>query len=153
MTLLEFLKARLDEDEAAARAAIDPDSPDTHWHWIDYASEAPARPEDGYFFGVSLRTLKKFPHPLTGAHLPSVAITTADEMPEGVGAHIARYDPARALREIAAKHAILLQYTGTVTDWEEDREAPDAVGALEVVIRRMAGVYADHADYQQEWKP
>ena len=150
MTIVEFLNARLDEDEAVAHAAIDPDSPDAHWHWIDYANEVPARPEDGYFFGVSLCTTKKFLHPLTGSHLPSVAITTADEMPEGVGTHIARHDPARVLREIAAKRALLALASEALGD---DTTVPDAEYMAGEIVKALAPVYSDHPDYQQEWKP
>lgn len=144
MTITEFLNARLDEDEAAARAAIDPDLPGTNWRWIDPTSDASAKPEDGYFFGVSLRTLEEFPIPQTSKYLPAFAITTADEMPEGVGTHIALHDPARVLRDVAAKRAMVddLDYGGAEMGDAQDH-----------VLRRLASVYSDHPDFRQEWTP
>ena len=67
--LIAFLNARLDEDEAAAKAAWG-----VEWDWR-YVT----RP-----FGER----------------PSIAHTV----------HIARHDPARVLREVAFKRAILGQY-------------------------------------------
>lgn len=129
MDIIEFLKARYAEEEAAAKAAGSAS-------WTDYVPgmvlvDPKARAENKHAFGRQ------------------GYIASAER--DGIRAHIALHDPARVLREIAAKHAILLQYTDAVTDWEEEREAPDGVGALEAVVRRMAGVYADHPDYQQKW--
>ena len=82
-------------------------------------------------------------------------------------AHIARHDPARVLREVEAKRAIMAEhYPGTT--W-----AGDAPEGLEICageegdgdtwqmairwpcpqIRQLAAVYSDHPDYRQEWQP
>lgn len=125
MTIIEFLNARYDEDETAAKAAGS--AP-----WVaniprSVHVDPKARAENKHAFRRQ-------------GYIASV------ENP-GVQTHIAHHHPAHTLREIAAKRAILLQYTDAVTSWEEDREAPDAVGALEAVLRHMASVYADHPDY------
>lgn len=126
MDITEFLRARLDDDEAYALMAF-----------ADHNEAGPewSEPWNG---GV-----------LTGGRGGEVV----DTFDSGLSSHMARHDPARVLREVAAKRAILLQYTDAVTDWEEDREAPDAVSALRIVVRLMASVYSDHPDYQQEWAP
>ena len=85
--------------------------------------------------------------------------------------HIARFDPARVLREVAAKRAIVAAhqpmealYGGWRIDktWQErglvcttcgfdDSESGVAWPCL--TIRSLAAVYSDHDDYRQEWKP
>ena len=81
--------------------------------------------------------------------------------------HIARHDPARILREVAFKRAIMAEhYPGTT--W--DRDAP---GGLKICageggdgdtwqmatrwpcpqVRQLAAIYSDHPDYDPEWKP
>ena len=79
--------------------------------------------------------------------------------------HMLRQSPARVLREVAAKRAILAmiwQYEA-VTDgeWGDCHSAeqiaagkcpdvdPDEVDG----VRILAAVYSDHPDYQPEWKP
>jgi len=73
---------------------------------------------------------------------------------------------ARVLADIAAKRAIVEWcgerdqiWAGTVADDPELPKVSDfAPGHLKnpadsVVLRHLAAVYADHPDYQQEWKP
>src|SRR5687767_14103650 len=113
MTIVEFLTARLDEDEAAARAAVDTECPGTHWQWvINHDDTLPIQdPEDGMLtdpsrqeWAVSLRTVEQFPSS-SGyiGFLPAFALPHAEEVPGGVAAHIARHDPARVLAEVEAK--------------------------------------------------
>lgn len=111
--LAAFLAARLDEDEAAAKAAWG-----VEWDWR-YVAEP---------FGER----------------PSIAHTV----------HIARHDPARVLREVAAKRAILARYA-TVQAWsyppgDGDEAVQDELGE---VTRSLAAVYSDHPGYREEWKP
>lgn len=54
--------------------------------------------------------------------------------------HIARHDPARVLAECAAKRAII-----------EIADDADNYGTCAQLQFALASVYADHADYQQEW--
>lgn len=73
------------------------------------------------------------------------------------GPHIARYDPARVLREVEANRKLLRRH-------EEDRHRAgqcsncfDALGehlawpcpTLQIVLT----IWADHPDYDREWKP
>jgi hypothetical protein len=102
--LVEFLTARLDEDEAAARA------------WLPIGNPDAAARE-----------------------------------------HIARHDPARVLREVAAKRAILAGHS-TVTGWNWPDQSDgsvqmDYVEALRRTLRHLAAVYSDHPDYDEAWRP
>jgi hypothetical protein len=102
--LVEFLTARLDEDEAAARA------------WLPIGNPDAAARE-----------------------------------------HIARHDPARVLREVEAKRAILAMWQ----EPETDRYLPTgevvaqvaAADAIDSVVRELNAVYSDHPDYDEAWGP
>ena len=59
-------------------------------------------------------------------------------------AHIARYNPARVLADIAAKREIVA--------WVGDYDA-DLDGSAWGILGNLAALYADHPDYQQEWAP
>jgi hypothetical protein len=84
-------------------------------------------------------------------------IIVADVVSEAVGDHIARHDPARALREVAAKRAIVEAYRQSRDILMDNRETWDlvraAVGAQRVTVTRLAAVWSDHPDYRAEWRP
>jgi hypothetical protein len=80
--------------------------------------------------------------------------------------HLVRHDPARVLRETAAKRAILADYQIVMANNAIENAAHgdqhDEVKAaardliakvLRMVLHRLAAPYADHPDYQQEWVP
>ena len=122
--LLAFLTARLDEDEAAAKAAWG-----VEWDWRYVAQP----------FGER----------------PSIAHTV----------HIARHDPARVLREVEAKRAILAEHGPANGGRDSDRcrvcTAIAHTGVGHTDARRfrapcptlliLAAIYSDHPDYRQEW--
>ena len=65
-------------------------------------------------------------------------------------AHIARQDPARTLREVAAKRAILARYERAVNselpEWQAGRELLVAATAvLRGAVADLAAVYSDDA--------
>jgi hypothetical protein len=71
--------------------------------------------------------------------------------------HIARHDPARVLAECEAKRRIVEHWKSTV-EWAEDPgcDSPDrylmvAAGLYEA-MRHLAEPFADHPDYQPEWR-
>jgi hypothetical protein len=119
MTIVEFLEARLAEDELTASAAIDV-SPDWRAHY-DYRD---VKDTDGHFV-VQADTH----HPTTGQ-----------------AAHIARYSPARMLRECEAKRAIIADFLRR-----------DALGdlpgrsAVEDALKAIVAVYSHHPDYDDHW--
>jgi len=118
---MAFLAARLDEDEGTAKAA-------------------------------ELR----FPGPWDRAVAPDSPLPSAvslyDSRDESFGVirgsyaadHIARHDPARVLREVAFKRAILGQYA-TAAGWSSDN--------WPLSLRLLAAIWSDHSDYDREWKP
>lgn len=53
------------------------------------------------------------------------------------GAHMARHDPARVLRECEAKREL-------VDTWHDEHGGGH-------VLKTLAAVYADHPEYQQKW--
>ncbi|OQQ32280.1 hypothetical protein A6411_10770 [Prescottella equi] len=138
--IVEFLRARLDEDEAVARAASPQDDP--VW-WVDFTG-VDDRPN------IQTRVDDLFGPWRTVAY--GVAETDAY--------HIARHDPARVLREVEAKRAILAQEEEARAHYDHIKSSATYPGveismghvvALATVIRHLASAYADHPDFQQEW--
>lgn len=71
-------------------------------------------------------------------------------MARDMAQHSARHNPARVLREVEAKRAILARHTkevwdGSCFDCAEPYPCP--------TVRAIAAVYADHADYDEAWRP
>ena len=103
--LIAFITARLDEDEAAAKAAWG-----VEWDW-----RYVARP-----FGER----------------PSIAHTV----------HIALHDPARVLREVEAKRAMLAE----LTRWPFDYR-PGCNDPIRLFVHLLAAPYSDHPDWRAQW--
>lgn len=138
MTIVEFLEARLAEDEAVARACADAD------HEGPELRVRIVRGEGMYVFG---------PHEIA----PSGRFGYEEDARTR---HFERHDPARILREIAAKRAILAQEEAARSQFEHVKTSTTypaievligQVAALATVIRHLASAYSDHPDYQQEW--
>lgn len=116
--LVEFIRARLDEDERLARAMTP-----AEWEVRDGALT------DGYEL---------------------LSAWDADKLGGQRLLHIARHDPARVLREVEAKRA-MLAYLIALEDkaldgnwWSLDYELP---------LKLLALPYADHPDYRAERSP
>jgi hypothetical protein len=62
-------------------------------------------------------------------------------------AHIARHDPARVLREVAAGRATL----GSLQEHDECLGRGCRLAFL-AEVRRRAMVYGDHPDYDEAWR-
>ena len=157
LTLADFLAARFDEDEAVARAAIDPDRPGTHWQWINSDTDTPVEAptwEDN----PSLRTVEEYPTRSVG-DLPAFVINHAEADEPRALPHIARHDPARVLAECEAKRRIVERETERTRriwrlrvdehrrTWEQWQAEwpPDT-------LRDLALPYADHPDWREEWR-
>ena len=141
MTIVEFLNARLDEEEQAARAA----HRDT-WVASQRGGVVDLDDTDG--------------HEVAGGD-GGLSLVDAEFM--------ARHDPARVLREVAAKRSILTAHTPTEWptgapaicptcarwDWEVAMgdDAATAVNHPCETLRHLASVHADHSDYRKEWAP
>ena len=142
--LAAFWAARLDEDEAAAKAVAGPRARYGTWDvepWYDGTGER-----------ADLRV----------RYLGDITRTGGIEL--AAANHAARHDPARTFRDVAADREILEMYTE-----QDGRELPEGVhdgrdpdeqecdeaikGVLETVARIRAADYNGHPDYRAEWKP
>lgn len=160
MTTIEgFIAARLDEDERAARAATPGPwryNPDKH-NRPPYSSAY----EEAVFTGPA------------GADAICIAGTGPSDDPQSMAdaAYIARHDPARVLAECAAKRRILAMARWArkihEEDWPDGVVPPvtDVVEASEqsyrlgqwhghnAVLRTLAAIWSDHADFDPRIKP
>lgn len=147
MELLDFLRARLDEDERMARVATP-----GPWRWGDWTPTfgTPERERQRLERAPSLGpfpAIRERDENVTGV-LPSleepIDLDGGGQLTEQYkvnAEHIARHDPARVLAEVQAKRGIL--------DLINQRGDDMSV----YYLRRLALVYADHPDYDEAWKP
>ncbi|MFI5473226.1 DUF6221 family protein [Streptomyces cacaoi] len=136
--LVEFLRARLDEDEATAEAArrqvakraCPPPQVDEwaaragHWGVVPWLYSGRAEADLAQWGRVEIATLAKD--------------------------HIVRHDPARVLAEVAVKRE-LIRVWETVRDVAGTGSLAEGTGAR--ALQLHAAVYADHPDYQERWRP
>jgi hypothetical protein len=119
--LIAFITARLDEDERVARDA-------TPGPWTDFSSRS---------YGVEQAA--------EGRRVVAERVHDYDD-----AAHIARHDPARVLRDVAAKRRLLKECA-----WTANCGKPDSavVGLAVIVMRQLAAPYSGHPRYREEWRP
>lgn len=124
--IVEFLLARIADDKAVARCAVD-------GTWMA---------ETGTHVMASIQT-----------HDGDEWIGDIDHDPTAM--HILRHQPARVLAECAAKRAIIELVTGQLSNVEDaaidggmDLNPPHV---SRDILRTLAVVYADHPDYDQAW--
>lgn len=135
--IVEFLKARLDEDEEVARASISGVPERAEWSYEPWSSSVEG---SGEVIAPNGRDDSGYPEYITcDMEGLSKAVSQKD------GPHIARHDPARVLREVAAKRA-LLAWMGNYHNIHPDNRI-----YLNASLYVMAASYADHPDYQKEW--
>ncbi|MCM3822271.1 DUF6221 family protein [Streptomyces sp. DR3-1] len=149
--LIAFLRARLDEDEARARAL-----PPGPWTWRK-GEAATTSPGDA----------------LVGADgQPVLSASDPDEYmawiirADGFDAYLQQVQPARVLAEVEAKRQIVGLHP-VIGGWEDEdghdrglgceccghsEEYSDRGGWCET-LRLLALSYADHPDYREEWRP
>ncbi|MFJ3705309.1 MULTISPECIES: DUF6221 family protein [unclassified Streptomyces] len=136
--LVAFLRARLDEQEAAAVAA---GGAGEGWQALGTGVYSAASVDDDV-------------PPLVTAG-PEVGGSDEDA---ARAEHIALHDPAQVLREVAATRGLLKRYTTP----ETGEGLPDAFGhhtagtprmAVEVAVRHLAQAYAHHPDHRPGWRP
>jgi hypothetical protein len=161
MSIVEFLLARIAEDEAVARDASESD-PSKQGHYMD---EGPAGNKwttaDGMVSGQS------------GDLWDCEGSDTLCTSPE-VAEHFARHDPARVLAECEAKRVIV----EAATSWEHEfnpsayyacrayKLKEDTWKVLKIsegkcncgvtqqrnaILKPLAAIYADHKDYDPGW--
>lgn len=71
-----------------------------------------------------------------------------DRMPNDIASWSLIYDPARVLREVAAKRGIAEEAEAI---WNSDIDG--AYGRGMMILNLLALSYADHPDYREEWAP
>ncbi|WP_049566833.1 DUF6221 family protein [Streptomyces sp. SBT349] len=133
MDLIAFVRARLDEDEARARAAAQDGA-----EWQHDGHAIVALPE---------RDL--------------VALGSQDYIEPEHARHITRHDPARVLAEVDAKRRIAKLYEDHERldreTFEAEGQHARSLSSLRAAYwdacRHLALPYASHPDYRQEWKP
>ncbi|GGU54716.1 DUF6221 family protein [Streptomyces lavendofoliae] len=130
MELVDFLRARLDEDADTASAA----SPGP-WHVNAESDEVLAVDDIAVADGFAL----------SGQQLRA---TTA---------HIARHNPARILAEVDAKRQMVDDYARNAAAAEAEQCPNEWNGGIDklgyFVLPLLALPYADHPDYRDEWRP
>lgn len=173
MEIVEFLMARLDEDEQVARDA----SGDTivgqpgAWEPSPAGDEWEATCTDGYDeeLLVALRPGLPRPPDIRGGRWGAIVSTNPDRRgqneasPMGAFRHAARHDPARVLREVAAKRAIIEQHpnvndgdcgTCVVGAWGYPTHGSSRPASWPCpTLRHLAAPHAEHPDYNESWRP
>ena len=150
MTLTEFIRARLDEDEAAARAA-DVKQADPEWYAV---ATHPALGGHKVRSRRDNRPIARVEDLAGGDDEDVTSILDGRAASE----HIARHDPARVLREVDAHRMLIEDHSGrhvcednmAGTVWDE--EAEDIVEDPCRVLRIIGSIYADHPDYRTDWQ-
>lgn len=169
MTLIEFLNARLDEDAQWALTASapygyavgNPPVPEggVHWTWVVGENWEPVTPDPavdeflsiGDDWSCNLATVEQWQSVNGKWMMRRTYAGTIQEMDPSAAGHIARHDPARVLREVAAKRQIIANEQDRVI---EEGPLPERMrDSIETdVIALLALPYADHPDYQEAWR-
>ena len=151
MDITEFLTACVAEDEVVAKA-VGVGMRDT-WHTIEWY--------DGQF--KNGRPVSVDIHGLAGTPITSCGALLRQD-----GEHIARHDPARVLREVAAKRRVLARHRSPAEgEWRPGDFDRYCVGCQVDIdtgvpytddindcpeLCDMASVYADRPGCKEEWK-
>ena len=158
MTLTEFLLARIDEDEAVARAAGDVPLASFR-ESIEWANahrrygEPPRDVEDD----AALHWSVGKPGGYDECRIDLGLGTIYDEGGHWheQAAHIVRHDPARVLAECEAKRNLLMSYDDLAATCDHLPWVMTGgccqCGVIGHALLAFAAIYADHPDYQQEW--
>ncbi|WP_424891820.1 DUF6221 family protein [Streptomyces sp. XH2] len=148
--LAAFVRARLDEDEHAARAALG-----TPWIHREGVAGVHSDATDDYPHGVPIADCRRIP--------------AEYECRVAVAEHIVRHQPACVLAEVEAKRRLVDLHQGEgefpecAVCAQPEFFAEDADGNREwfrwseptpcLTLRLLALPYADHPDYREEWRP
>jgi len=143
--LIAFLNARLAEDEAAANAATP-----GPWAWEPTGDKDSSwavglvQDEDGSDLSGRLE-------PGQGVVIDGVCESINGHIPDAD--HIARHDPARALREVAFKRDMVRRCAPHMNEldvYPNGLVSPRAVLSRQFLVG-LAAVYSTHPDYRQQW--
>lgn len=146
--IVAFIEARLGEDEAVAAAAFNSQS-----MWQNNSKTWEAHDTGNVY-------LPSDPHPFV--------VGSWDSDLHEIGIHIARHDPARVLRQVAAMRKIVERYellskrldqfrrqalNGTFSERDRFRRHTTGIRCNEArkTVKAFASVWSDHEDYREEW--
>lgn len=144
-SIVEFLRARLNEDAQHARNA-------TRGAWdtdhVRTRGEMAVLSEWGSVVAA-----------YAGSETGTWA--TPEPMDRGDAEHIARWNPKRVMAEVEAKRKLLDRHDRIGTRWvghpRADREERYCMGCDEVwpceTVRLLALPYSQHLNYREEWRP
>ncbi|MEU0236751.1 DUF6221 family protein [Nocardiopsis sp. NPDC006198] len=132
MTIVEFVNARLDEEEQAAEAA-------TPGKWGAQPGETGTLDNEWEVVAEGVTHVVYVGHEGGG-------VTTEEN-----ALHIARHDPLRVLREITAKRQAVVEAKQANEFVSERFRLPIENGASGYLLRLIAAPYADHPDYDPAW--
>lgn len=139
-TLVEFLRARLDEREQAAQAA-------TRGPWWAVGT---LFPEEG---SHAEEMLRGYVDGLDAGEVTKEDIKGADAW------HIALNDPSAVLADVEAKRRIVDDLYAPKLPYDHEDSALSYVhargwnAAVAATLRLLALPYADHPDYDPSWRP
>ncbi|MEU1787145.1 DUF6221 family protein [Streptomyces sparsogenes] len=142
--LVQFLQARLAEDEESARRAC------------EYAEAEWKLDEE---FGETVLWWPPEPHIAEKEREKGLPVVSdqwrGQTIDSRIAPHVARHDPARVLAEVEAKRRILEHHAKLHQYAEEQRQQEYALaaGAGDVVLKLLALPYVDHPRYREEWRP
>lgn len=125
MNIIDFIEARIAEDEQIAQAA-------RPGPWIDeHGTRIGPKIGDGYLM------------------VPESELAPCEDyIPNGDTTHIARHDPARALRQCKALRVTVR----AIEELVEDGEAPSLVEQSTIRnLAPIASIWSDHPDYDTNW--
>jgi hypothetical protein len=132
--LIEFLRARFDEDAQVASAAT----------WCPGASRWSAHHREEYDGRwVIVDSLDD----------RVIEVDTEASDDACVAAHIARHDPARVLRDLEAKRRIVAEYERYAAERRRAMGGWDPQSEVSPILAALAAVYAEHEDYRENWRP
>jgi len=151
-TLTEFLLARIAEDEAVARAAIDPNRPGTHWQWINYRDDTVLAAPTWEDMPVYLATVEGFATTSGVGDLPAFPLGHVEADEPRAMPHIARHDPARVLAECEARRRIVDEASELLALNEGTSVWMAAAAHARRTLRHIATVYADHPNFDEAWR-
>ena len=138
-----FAEAQLEEDEATTKAAFDPDFDDGEWRYDESAQPRPR------IIGASWES--SLHSGIWDCEDPEDDCEQARQLSRAAGEHIARYDPARALREVEAGRRILARHrecpvqNGYCERWTGPEVCPEMADLL---VR-----WAGRPGYDPDWAP
>ena len=128
MTLVEFLRARLDEDERTIKEVEGVD-----WYVVQPPHVLQPATENWHLVFDADRKVA------------NVGFANGGVMRPAEAAHIVRHSPASVLRDIEAKRRIIAEF-------ERESEGGQGRDGLWLALHILAAVYAGHPDYREEWR-